>query len=91
MHLTTCARGKGAMARARYYVEVIGADNSYFAYTYHHFAPAFFFARDPEDREKQDFIQLLVDTILKSWLNVRGVVSAVAGTQPTLYTGRVIP
>ena len=61
-HLKTCVKGKGAMARARYYVEVIGADNSYFAYTYHHFAPAFFFARDPEDREKQDFLQLLFDT-----------------------------
>ena len=49
------------MARARYYVEGIGADNMYFEYTYYRFAPAFFFARDPEDREKQDFIQLLVD------------------------------
>ena len=60
-----CIRGKtqteGAMARARYYVECIGADRASFEYTYYHFAPAFFFARDPEHKEKQDFIQLLVD------------------------------
>ncbi len=49
------------MARARYYVECIGADRASFEYTYYHFAPAFFFARDPEHKEKQDFIQLLVD------------------------------
>ena len=60
------ARGKGPMARARHYVEGIGADNKYFEYTHYHFAPAFFFARDPEDREKQDFIQLLVDRYLVS-------------------------
>ena len=60
------ARDKGPMARARHYVEGIVADNTYFEYTPYHFAPAFFFARDPEDREKQDFIQLLVDRYLVS-------------------------
>jgi len=49
------------MARARYYVEGVGADKAYFEYTYYHCAPALFFARDPEDKEKQDFIQVLVD------------------------------
>ena len=49
------------MARARCYVEALSADKAYFEYIYHHFAPAFFFARDPEDKEKQDFIHMLVD------------------------------
>ena len=78
------------MARARYYVEVIGADKAYFEYTYYHFAPAFFFARDPEDMEKQDFIQLLVDryhpkvTAGRSW----GCISC--GRQATDFVHRPI-
>ena len=47
------------MARARYYVEGIGANGRQFDYTYYHVTPAFFLAREPTDQEKLHFIDTL--------------------------------
>ena len=76
------------MARARYAVHCIGADQASFEYTYYHFAPAFFFARDPEDKEKRDFIQLLVDRYHPTVMAERSWGCISCGRQATSFVHR---